>query len=249
MDKRPARRTPDAPGRRPCVAHRRRDPARRHRSPPPSLPAAATAARGAQPGALQTFDIPARPIHASGGAIEPLDVSLDDVAHRRRRLACRSRGATRGRCRRRCRRSRRLRPRPTPGQGCRQGQGGRNGEGRGKADGRSPASRPYKGRNHFWFPSLGINQAVYWFPCSRSKAPGNVGLPLGLCGLEQRLPDGPRLRQVLPALQGLQERTPQEGHARRLRRPERPHALLPAELLQGRRAGWRRGLGVRLAVA
>ena len=30
----------------------------------------------------------------------------------------------------------------------------------------------YAGRNHFWFPSLGINQAVYGYPCDSSAPPG-----------------------------------------------------------------------------
>ena len=30
----------------------------------------------------------------------------------------------------------------------------------------------YSGRNHFWFPALGINQAVYSYPCSSSAPPG-----------------------------------------------------------------------------
>lgn len=30
----------------------------------------------------------------------------------------------------------------------------------------------YAGRNHFWFPSLGINQAVYGYACDSSAPPG-----------------------------------------------------------------------------
>ncbi len=30
----------------------------------------------------------------------------------------------------------------------------------------------YAGRNHFWLPSLGINQAVYGYPCDSSAPPG-----------------------------------------------------------------------------
>jgi hypothetical protein len=35
-------------------------------------------------------------------------------------------------------------------------------------------SRPtsYRGTNHVWMPSLGINRSVQFFPCSRSSAPG-----------------------------------------------------------------------------
>ena len=45
----------------------------------------------------------------------------------------------------------------------------------------SPAAAPtthhtssptYRGRNHVWIPTLGINRAVQWFPCSRSTPPG-----------------------------------------------------------------------------
>src|SRR4029079_12608886 len=35
----------------------------------------------------------------------------------------------------------------------------------------SPASASYKGRNHVWIPSLGINKAVQSFPCSRTRPP------------------------------------------------------------------------------
>jgi hypothetical protein len=40
--------------------------------------------------------------------------------------------------------------------------------------GAAPHSGPvvYTGRNHFWFPALGISQAVYSYPCSSSAPPG-----------------------------------------------------------------------------
>ena len=36
---------------------------------------------------------------------------------------------------------------------------------------RAPAAIAYRGRNHLWIPSLGINRSVQWFPCSRSRPP------------------------------------------------------------------------------
>jgi hypothetical protein len=35
----------------------------------------------------------------------------------------------------------------------------------------SPAPASYRGRNHVWIPSLGINKAVQSFPCSRDRPP------------------------------------------------------------------------------
>lgn len=40
----------------------------------------------------------------------------------------------------------------------------------------------YKGTNRFWFPALGINKAVYTFPCSRSRAPDNLVYRWGCAG-------------------------------------------------------------------
>lgn len=37
----------------------------------------------------------------------------------------------------------------------------------------APAATSYRGKNHVWIPSLGINRSVASFPCSRSEAPGN----------------------------------------------------------------------------
>jgi hypothetical protein len=45
-----------------------------------------------------------------------------------------------------------------------------------------PKKAVYRGSNRFWFPSLGMRQGVYWFPCSRSKAPGNVVYRWGCAG-------------------------------------------------------------------
>ena len=39
-----------------------------------------------------------------------------------------------------------------------------------------------KGRNHFWFPAVGINRSVYSFPCSRSRAPDNLVYRWGCAG-------------------------------------------------------------------
>jgi hypothetical protein len=40
----------------------------------------------------------------------------------------------------------------------------------------------YAGTNHVWIPSLGINRAVYWFPCSRTTDPGMVVYRWGCAG-------------------------------------------------------------------
>ncbi|HET7677083.1 MAG TPA: hypothetical protein VFK38_04455 [Candidatus Limnocylindrales bacterium] len=40
----------------------------------------------------------------------------------------------------------------------------------------------YRGRNHFWFPALRIDQSVYSFPCSRSRAPDNLVYRWGCAG-------------------------------------------------------------------
>jgi hypothetical protein len=55
-----------------------------------------------------------------------------------------------------------------------------------KAKAEAPAPKPaaksnYQGRNHFWFPALGISASVAWFPCSRAEEPGNAVYRWG-CG-------------------------------------------------------------------
>ena len=40
----------------------------------------------------------------------------------------------------------------------------------------------YRGRNHVWVPSLGINRSVSAFPCSRSRAPDNLIYRWGCAG-------------------------------------------------------------------
>jgi hypothetical protein len=42
----------------------------------------------------------------------------------------------------------------------------------------------YAGRNHFWFPSLGINQAVYGYPCDSSAPPGPQVYRWGCAGAD-----------------------------------------------------------------
>ncbi|MEW6223720.1 MAG: sortase [Chloroflexota bacterium] len=44
----------------------------------------------------------------------------------------------------------------------------------------SPAS--YRGRNHVWIPSLGINRSVHWFSCDRSRDPDNYVYRWGCAG-------------------------------------------------------------------
>jgi len=36
------------------------------------------------------------------------------------------------------------------------------------------SAHAYAGRNHFWIPSLGISQQVYWYSCGRTRAPANL---------------------------------------------------------------------------
>ena len=40
----------------------------------------------------------------------------------------------------------------------------------------------YRGRNHVWIPSLGIDRSVSAFPCSRSRAPDNLIYRWGCAG-------------------------------------------------------------------
>jgi hypothetical protein len=127
--------------------------------------------------ALQTFDIPARPILASGGAIEPLDVSLDDVRiagadWRADRAAQRAADVAAAKAAAEAKAEARAAAKVKAAAGDRS-------DAKPKA---KPAKPSYRGRNHFWFPSLGINQNVYSFPCSRSKAPGNVVYRWGCAG-------------------------------------------------------------------
>jgi hypothetical protein len=40
----------------------------------------------------------------------------------------------------------------------------------------------YRGRNHMWYPALGISYPVSWFPCSRSRPPDNFVYRWGCAG-------------------------------------------------------------------
>ncbi len=144
-------------------------------------PAAAGGQLAEQPGALQTFDIPARPILASGGALEPLDVTLDDA-----RIA----GAD-WRIDRAAQRAADAAADAAAAEAAAKAKAEAKAAAKAKAAATAraeakPTAKPgkpsYKGRNHFWYPSLGINQAVYSFPCSRSKSPGNVVYRWGCAG-------------------------------------------------------------------
>jgi sortase (surface protein transpeptidase) len=44
------------------------------------------------------------------------------------------------------------------------------------------ATTVYRGKNHVWIPSLGINRDVVFFPCSRSKPPGHQIYSWGCAG-------------------------------------------------------------------
>jgi len=46
------------------------------------------------------------------------------------------------------------------------------------------APRVYAGRNHFWYPALGINQPVGWFACDSSSAPGPLVYRWGCAGTD-----------------------------------------------------------------
>jgi hypothetical protein len=52
--------------------------------------------------------------------------------------------------------------------------------GSGGSGGGSSAS--YGGKNHMWFPALGINRSVYFFSCSSNAYPGNVVYRWGCAG-------------------------------------------------------------------
>ena len=44
------------------------------------------------------------------------------------------------------------------------------------------ASAAYRGTNHVWIPSLGINRSVEFFPCARTKPPGHQLYRWGCAG-------------------------------------------------------------------
>jgi hypothetical protein len=46
----------------------------------------------------------------------------------------------------------------------------------------APAKRTYAGQNHFWIPSLGVSRPVYWYACSRTRAPDNLIYRWGCAG-------------------------------------------------------------------
>ncbi|HEU0243538.1 MAG TPA: sortase [Candidatus Limnocylindrales bacterium] len=57
-----------------------------------------------------------------------------------------------------------------------------HGSAAGSSSSSTASSASHKGRNHFWFPSLGINRAVYSYPCSRSREPDNLVYRWGCAG-------------------------------------------------------------------
>jgi hypothetical protein len=129
------------------------------------------------PATQQTFDLPARTILASGGALEPLDVALDDVriagadwradrATQRAADAAATNAAAKAKADAQAAAKAKAAAKPWA-------------EAKPKA---TPSKPSYRGKNHFWFPGLGINQNVYSFPCSRSTAPGNVVYRWGCAG-------------------------------------------------------------------
>lgn len=46
----------------------------------------------------------------------------------------------------------------------------------------TPVHDTYTGRNHFWFPSLGISRQVYVYACSRTSNPANLIYRWGCAG-------------------------------------------------------------------
>ena len=46
----------------------------------------------------------------------------------------------------------------------------------------TPGAKTYKGRNHVWIPSLGINRSVSRFPCDRQRPPDNYVYRWGCAG-------------------------------------------------------------------
>jgi hypothetical protein len=52
----------------------------------------------------------------------------------------------------------------------------------GGSGGSSSAPASYRGKNHMWFPALGINRATYFYSCSNKSYPGNVVYRWGCAG-------------------------------------------------------------------
>jgi hypothetical protein len=50
-----------------------------------------------------------------------------------------------------------------------------------EARARAEAAR-FRGRNHFWYPALGISHSVDWFPCDRARPPDNLVYRWGCSG-------------------------------------------------------------------
>jgi hypothetical protein len=51
-----------------------------------------------------------------------------------------------------------------------------------KSSSTKTSSTSFRGRNHVWIPSLGINRTVYSFPCSRTRPPDNYVYRWGCAG-------------------------------------------------------------------
>jgi hypothetical protein len=57
----------------------------------------------------------------------------------------------------------------------------RRGSSGGSSSASTASSGSYKGRNHFWFPSIGVNRTVYAYSCARKSALANLVYRWG-CG-------------------------------------------------------------------
>lgn len=53
---------------------------------------------------------------------------------------------------------------------------------RAASTGSTSTAKTYSGRNRVWIPSLGINRAIEWFPCTRTKPPGHQVYRWGCAG-------------------------------------------------------------------
>jgi hypothetical protein len=149
-------------------------------------PDRAAAGAAAQAATLRTFDIPARSIQAAGGAVQPA-IGLDDLrlgaaaAWRVDRAVERAAAAAAAKAAAKAKAEAKAAARAAAkaAKAAKEKAAVKRHNGSGGGGG---GSASYNGRNRFWFPSLGINQSVSWFPCSRSTAPGNAVYRWGCAG-------------------------------------------------------------------
>jgi hypothetical protein len=142
-------------------------------------PGQATSAPAEDAAELRTIAIPGSSIVAAGGPVQP-DVALDDLrlgaaaAWRADQAADRAAEAAAAAAAAKAKADAKAAANAKA-----KAKAGQTTQAAAKPSPKKPA---YRGSNRFWFPNLGINQSVYWFPCSRSKAPGNVVYRWGCAG-------------------------------------------------------------------